>query len=63
MLLTLEQRDLARKYFFKKYFELEEPDNPDLFHFTINSSEVSKNYAAEMVIQNLNSFADGRMFA
>ena len=62
-IVTLEQRDLARKYFFKKYFELEEPDNPDLFHFTINSSEISTNYAAEMVIQNLNSFADGRMFA
>ena len=62
-IVTLEQRDLARKYFFKKYFELEEPDNPDLFHFTINSSEISTNYAAEMIIQNLNSFADGRMFA
>ena len=62
-IVTLEQRDLARKYFFKKYFDLEEPDNPDLFHFTINSSEISTNYAAEMVIQNLNSFADGRMFA
>ena len=60
--VTLEQRDQARKYFFKKYFELDEPDNPNLFHFTINSSEISTNYAAEMVIQNLNSFADGRMF-
>jgi cytidylate kinase len=59
---TLEQRDQARKYFFKKYFELDEPDNPNLFHFTINSSEISTNYAADMVIQNLNSFADGRMF-
>ena len=61
-IVTLEQRDQARKYFFKKYFELDEPDNPNLFHFTINSSEISTNYAAEMVIQNLNSFADGRMF-
>ena len=61
-IVTLEQRDQARKYFFKKYFELDEPDNPNLFHFTINSSEMSTNYAAEMIIQNLNSFADGRMF-
>jgi cytidylate kinase len=61
-MVTLEQRDQARKYFFKKYFDLDEPDNPNLFHFTINSSEISINYAAEMVIQNLNSFADGRMF-
>lgn len=61
-IVTLEQRDQARKYFFKKYFKLDEPDNPNLFHFTINSSEMSKNYAAEMVVQNLNSFADGRMF-
>ena len=61
-IVTLEQRDQARKHFFKKYFELDEPDNPNLFHFTINSSEISTNYAAEMVIQNLNSFVDGRMF-
>ncbi|MDE0744533.1 MAG: cytidylate kinase-like family protein [SAR202 cluster bacterium] len=61
-IVILEQRDQARKYFFKKYFELDEPDNPNLFHFTINSSEISTNYAAEMVIQNLNSFIDGRMF-
>ncbi|MAQ96344.1 MAG: hypothetical protein CL716_01335 [Chloroflexi bacterium] len=61
-MVTLEQRDQARKHFFKKYFELDEPDNPNLFHFTINSSEISTNYAADMVIQNLNSFADGRMF-
>ena len=61
-IVVLEQRDQARKYFFKKYFELDEPDNPNLFHFTINSSEISINYAAEMIIQNLNSFADGRMF-
>ena len=61
-IVTLEQRDQARKYFFKKYFELDEPDNPNLFHFTINSSEMSTNYAAEMIIQNLNSFADGGMF-
>jgi len=61
-MVTLEQRDQARKHFFKKYFDLDEPDNPNLFHFTINSSEISTNYAAEMVIQNLNSFADGHMF-
>ena len=59
---TLEERDQARKYFFKKYFELDEPDDPNLFHFTINSSEIGTNYAAEMIIQNLNSFADGAMF-
>ena len=61
-IVTLEQRDQARKHFFKKYFELDDPDNPNLFHFTINSSEISTIYAAEMVIQNLNSFVDGRMF-
>ena len=61
-MVTLEQRDQARKHFFKKYFELDEPDNPNLFHFTINSSEISTNYAAEIIIQNLNSFADGHMF-
>ena len=38
---TLDHRDQARKYFFKKFFEMEDPDSPDLFHFTINTSAVS----------------------
>ncbi|MDC0035553.1 cytidylate kinase-like family protein, partial [Chloroflexi bacterium] len=32
---TLERRDQARKYFFKKFFQLDDPDDPQLFHFTI----------------------------
>ena len=58
---TLNQRDQARKYFFKKFFELDDPDNPDLFHFTINTSEMSTGYAADMVVQNLQALSEGRL--
>jgi len=58
---TLEHRDLARKYFFKKFFELEDPDSADLFHFTINTSEMSMEHAVDMVVQNLKALAEGRL--
>ena len=58
---TLEHRDQARKYFFKKFFELEDPDSADLFHFTINTSEMSTEHAVDMVVQNLKALAEGRL--
>jgi len=58
---TLEHRDQARKYFFKKFFEMEDPDSPDLFHFTINTSEMSMEHAVDMVVQNLKALAEGRL--
>lgn len=59
---TLERRDQARKYFFKKFFQLDDPDDPQLFHFTINSSEISVEYAAEMVVESLNALSEGRLY-
>ena len=58
---TLDHRDQARKYFFKKFFEMEDPDSPDLFHFTINTSEMSTEHAVDMVVQNLKALAEGRL--
>ena len=58
---TLDHRDQARKYFFKKFFELEDPDSADLFHFTINTSEMSMEHAVDMVVQNLKALAEGRL--
>ena len=58
---TLDHRDQARKYFFKKFFEMEDPDSPDLFHFTINTSEMSTEHSVDMVVQNLKALAEGRL--
>ena len=58
---TLDHRDQARKYFFKKFFEMEDPDSPDLFHFTINTSVVSTEHSVDMVVQNLKALAEGRL--
>jgi len=60
-ILTMDHRDQARKYFFKKFFEMEDPDSPDLFHFTINTSEMSTEHAVDMVVQNLKALAEGRL--
>ena len=58
---TVKQRDAARSHYFKKFFELDEPDAPELFHFTVNTSEMSIDHAVEMVVDNLNSLTEGRL--
>ena len=58
---TLDHRDQARKYFFKKFFEMEDPDSPDLFHFTINTSEMRPEHSVDMCVQNLKALAEGRL--
>ena len=58
---TLDHRDQARKYFFKKFFEMEDADSPYLFHFTINTSEMSTEHSVDMVVQNLKALAEGRL--
>jgi cytidylate kinase len=46
---TLMDRDLARAYYFKRYFDIDDPDNPDLYHMVINTSDIGLDYAVDMV--------------
>jgi len=57
----IESRDLARSYYFRKFFELDDPDRPDLYHLTINTSEVSLDYAVDLVIEALGALEDGKI--
>ena len=40
---------------------MEDPDSPDLFHFTINTSEMNTEHSVDMVVQNLKALAEGRL--
>lgn len=58
----LAERDEARKYFFNRFFDIEDPDDPEHFHFVINTSEVQQDYAIEMIESAVKAVRDGRLF-
>ncbi|MQG00624.1 MAG: cytidylate kinase-like family protein, partial [SAR202 cluster bacterium] len=60
-LSLIENRDQARAYYFRKFFELEDPDRPDLYHLTLNTSEVNLEYAAELIIEALGALEEGKI--
>ena len=59
---VLAERDEARKYFFNRFFDIEDPDDPEHFHFVINTSEVRQDYAIEMIESAVKAVQDGRLF-
>ncbi len=58
----LAERDEARKYFFNRFFDIEDPDDPEHFHFVINTSEVQQDYAIEMIESAVKAVQNGRLF-
>jgi len=54
-------RDSARTYYFQKFFGLDEPDRPDLYHLVVNTSEVSLEYARDLVIDGLHALEEGKI--
>ena len=54
-------RDEARVYNFRRFFELSDPEAPELYHMTINSSDVSLEYAADVIIAACDALKDGRL--
>lgn len=57
----IQNRDSARIYYFQKFFGLDEPDRPDLYHFVVNTSEVSLEYARDLVIDGLHALEEGKI--
>lgn len=58
---TLVNRDLARAYYFKRYFGIDDPDNPDLYHIVINTSDVDLDYAVNMVADTCAALEKGTL--
>ncbi len=57
----IQNRDSARRYYFQKFFGLDEPDRPDLYHLVVNTSEVSLEYARDLVIDGLHALEEGKI--
>ena len=57
----IQNRDSARTYYFQKFFDVDEPDRPDLYHLVVNTSEVSLEYARDLVIDGLHALEEGKI--
>ena len=58
---VIRERDKARGFFFKKFFNLDYPDDPLLFHFVINTSDMDQDYAVNLIVEACKAQQDGRL--
>ena len=58
---TVIDRDKARAYNFKRYFGIYNPDDPQLYHLVLNTSDMALDYAAGVVVQASQALEDGRL--
>ena len=54
-------RDRARAYYFKRFFDIDNPDEPDVYHFVINTTEVILERATELIMQASKDLDEGRL--
>jgi cytidylate kinase len=58
---VIQARDRARAYYFKRFFGIDNPDAPELYHMVINMSEIGVEFAAELLIETYNAMNEGRL--
>ena len=56
---TVAARDEARNYFFNRFFDIEDPDAPEFFHFVINTSTIGQEYAIKMILDAADALSSG----
>lgn len=57
----IEARDLARHDYFKSHFDIDDPDDPKLYHLTINTSEMDLDYGAMLIADLVEAIEDNRL--
>ena len=58
---TVSARDEARQYFFNRFFDIEDPDAPEFFHFVINTSHIPQDYAIKMILDAVEALRAGEL--
>ncbi len=58
---TVEERDKARVGFFKRFFDIDQPDSPELYDLVVNTSDVDLDYAVDLVVGASAALAEGRL--
>ena len=56
---TIVARDQARAYYYKRYFDIDDPDDSKLFHFVLNTSDLGIEYATTIVIEAVQALEAG----
>ncbi len=59
----IEARDRARQTNFKRFFDIDDPDDPKLYHIVINTTDVDMAYATQMVVDASKALQKGRLLA
>ena len=58
---TLLDRDKARAAYFKRFFAIDAPDDPEHYHLVINTSDVSMEFATDLVVQASAALEEGSL--
>jgi cytidylate kinase len=58
---TIIARDQARAYYYKRYFNIDDPDDPKLYHFVLNTSDLGIEYATSIVIEAAQALEAGHI--
>ena len=58
---VVNARDEARAYYFKRYFGIDDPNADELYHLTINTSDVDLDYATELVVHAYHALEQGKL--
>lgn len=58
---TIIARDKARAYYYKRYFNIDDPDDPELYHFVLNTSELGIEYATNVVLEAVHALEAGHV--
>ncbi|MDA1188368.1 MAG: cytidylate kinase-like family protein [Chloroflexi bacterium] len=53
-------RDRARAFYFKRFFGIENSSDPNLYHMSLNTSQMTLDYAAEAIIAAAKALEEGR---
>ena len=58
---TIDHRDQARTAYYARFLGVDDPDDPQLYHLVVNTSDVGVDYAVRMVVDAANALADGSL--
>ena len=53
--------DAARALYYSRFLGLDDPDDPQLYHLVVNTSDVGVDYAVRMVVDATLALADGSL--
>ena len=60
---VVADRDQAREHYFSRFFGIDDPDDPHLYHIVINTSVMNLEYASEVVADAARALSERRLEA